>query len=47
MGTKCLSPHAHLVVGHKEETNLFPIELPRFFSTEKIKIIDDIFYYGQ
>ena len=34
MGTKCAPPYACLVVGYKEETKLFPIELPTFFSTE-------------
>ena len=46
MGTKCAPPYACLVVGYKEEAKLFPIELPKFFSTEEIKIIkkysDDI-----
>ena len=36
MGTKCAPPYACLVVGYKEETKLFLIDLPRFFSTEEI-----------
>ena len=28
IGTKCVSPHACLVVAYKAETKLFPIELP-------------------
>ena len=52
MGTKCVPPYACLVVGYKEETKLFPTELPKFFSTEKIKKYSDNtwrmdFYYGQ
>ena len=38
MGTKWAPPYACLVVGYKEETKLFRIELPKFFSTEVIKI---------
>ena len=31
MGIKCAPPYACLVVGYKEETELFLIELPKFF----------------
>ena len=43
METKCAPPYACLVVGYKEEAKLFPIELPKFFSTEEIKIIKKVF----
>ena len=43
MGTKCAPPYACLVVGYKEETKSFPIDLPKFFSTEKIQIIKKVF----
>ena len=39
MGTKCALPYACLVVGYKQETKLFPIELPKVFSSEEIQII--------
>ena len=39
MGTKCALPYACLVVGYKQETKLFPIELPKVFSIEEIQII--------
>ena len=42
IGTKCVSPYACLVVGYKEETKLFPSELPTFFSTEEIKIMKEV-----
>ena len=42
MRTKCVPPYTHLVVGYKEETNLFPIELSRIFSTEDITIIEEV-----
>ena len=33
-----------LVVGYKEETKLFPVEVPKFFSTEEIEqIIKEVF----
>ena len=35
MGTKCAPPYACLVVDYKEETKLFPIELPKFFQLKK------------
>ena len=43
MGTKCASLYACLVVGYKEETILFLMELPTFFSTEEIQIIKKVF----
>ena len=43
MGTKCASPYPCSVVGYKEETILFPSELPKFFSTEEIQIIKKAF----
>ena len=43
MGTKCAPPYACLVVGYKEETKLFPIELPKYFSNEEIKGIKEVF----
>ena len=43
MGTKCAPPYACLVVGYKEETKLFPIELPKFFSNDEIEIIKNVF----
>ena len=42
MRTKCASPYPYLVVGYKEETKLFPIELPKFFSTEELQIIKKV-----
>ena len=42
MRTKCASPYPYLVVGYKEETKLFPIELPNFFSTEELQIIKKV-----
>ena len=42
MGTKCAPPYTCLVVGYKEETKLFAIELPKFFSTEEIQIIKKV-----
>ena len=43
MGTKCAPPYACLVLAYKEETILFPIELPKFFSTEEIQIMKKVF----
>ena len=43
MGTKCAPLYACLVVGYKAETKLFPIELPKFFTTEEIQIIKQVF----
>ena len=43
MGTKCATLYECLVVGYKEETKLFLIELQKFFSTEEIKIIKEVF----
>ena len=43
MGTKCAPLYACLAVGYKKETKLFPIELPKFFSTEEIQIIKKVF----
>ena len=42
MGTKCAPPYPYLVVGYKEETKLFPIELPKFFSTEELQITKEV-----
>ena len=42
MGNKCVPPYAYLVVGYKEETKLFSIELPKFVSTKEIKIIKKV-----
>ena len=42
MGIKCTPSYACLAVGYKQKTKLIPIELPKlpkFFSTEKFKII--------
>ena len=36
-------PYACLVVGYKEETKLFPISLPKYFSTKEIQIIKKVF----
>ena len=55
MGTKCAPPYACLVVGYKEETKLFLIELQKLSKLKKLKLLkkysDDIwtmdFYYGQ
>ena len=49
MGTKCALSYACLVVGYNEETKLFPIKLPTFFSTREIKIIKNVFrqYMGE
>ena len=43
MGTNCAPPYAWLVADYKEETKSFSIELPKFFSIEKIKIIKKVF----
>ena len=43
MGTKYATPYTCLVVGSIEETKLFPIELTKFFSTEEIEIVKEIF----
>ena len=43
VGTKCVSLHACLVVACKAETKLFPIELPKFFSTEEFKVMKEVF----
>ena len=43
LGTKCAPPYACLVLAYKEETKLFPIELPKFFSTEEIQIMKKVF----
>ena len=46
MGIKCAPSCACLVVGYKQDTKLFPIELPKlpkFFSTEEFKIIKEVF----
>ena len=43
MRTKWASPYACLVVGYKEETKLFPIEVPKYFSTEEIQIVKEVF----
>ena len=43
LGTKCAPPYACLVLAYKEETKLFPIELPKFFSTEQIQIMKKVF----
>ena len=54
MGTKSVPSYACLVVGYKEETKLFLIELQKFSKLKKLKLLkkysDDIwtmdFYYG-
>ena len=43
MGIKCVPSYACLVVGYKKEAKLFPIELPKFFSTKEIQIIKKVF----
>ena len=43
MGNKFAPPCTCLVVSYKEEIKLFPIELPKYFSTEEIQIIKKVF----
>ena len=43
MGTKCAPPYACLTIGHQEETKLFNIELPKYFTNEEIILIKKIF----
>ena len=43
MGTKCAPPCACFVVGCNEKTEVFLIELPKFFSTEEIEIMRKVF----
>ena len=43
MGNKFAPPYTCLVVSFKEETKFFPIELPKYFSTEEIQIIKKVF----
>ena len=43
MGTKCAPPYASIAVVSEEETKLFPTELPKFFSTEEIEIMKEVF----
>ena len=42
MGNKFAPPYTCIVVSHKEETKLFPTELPKYFSTEEIQIIKKV-----
>ena len=43
VGTKFTPPHANLSVGFLEETGLFPVELPKYFSHDNCKLIDELF----
>ena len=43
MGTKFASPYANLSVGFLEETVLFPVELPKYFSHDNCKLIEELF----
>ena len=43
MGAECAPPYACLVVDYKDKTKSFLIKLPKFFSTEEIKIIKELF----
>ena len=43
MGAKYAPPFACIVVDFEEKTELFSIELPKFFSTEKIKFKKEVF----
>ena len=43
MGTKFAPPYANLPVGFLEETVLFPAELPKYFSRDNCKLIEELF----
>ena len=42
MGSKCAPIFACWAIGYKEETKLFLIQLPTFFSSEEIEIIKEV-----
>ena len=43
MGTKFVPLYANLSVGFLEETNLFPVELQKYFSHDNCKLIKELF----
>ena len=43
MGTKFAPPYANLSVGFLEESLLFPVELPKYFSHDNCKLIEELF----
>ena len=43
MGTKFAPPYTNLSVGFLEETALFPVEPPEYFSHDNCKLIEEIF----
>ena len=43
MGTKFAPPYANLSVGFLEETVLFLVELPKYFSHDNCKLIEELF----
>ena len=43
VGTKFAPPYANLSVGFLEETVLFPVELPKYFSHDNYKLIEELF----
>ena len=43
MGTKFAPPYTNLSVGFLEETALFPVEPPEYFSHDNYKLIEEIF----
>ena len=43
VGTKFAPPYVNLSVGFLEDTVLFPVELPKYFSDENCKLIKELF----
>ena len=43
MGTKCVPLYAFLTLGYKEKESLFTEQLPNYFSSEEINIINTIY----
>ena len=43
MGTKFAPPYSNFSVGFLEETVLFPVELPKYFSHDNCKYIEELF----
>ena len=43
MGTKFAPPYVNLSVGFLEETVLFPVQIPKYFSHDNCKLIQELF----
>ena len=43
MGTKLALPYANLFVWFLEEKVLFPVELPKYFSHDNCRLINELF----